>query len=212
MAQESKEIREEIERTRYNMGYTLDEIENRVVPGRVIDRQKAKAKARVIDVRDRVMGVGHDIADGVRSTASNASDRASSAEMSATDAVKQGPQKAKQQTQGHPLVAGAVAAGIGFLVSVAFPGSKSEAKAAQHLQQEIEPLKDDLTDAAKEIAGNMKEEGQQGARQLKESAMESGEHLKQAAREAAEQTKQAGKDAAQDVKDDVQSRTADVVS
>jgi gas vesicle protein len=212
MAQESKEIREEIERTRYNMGGTLDEIENRVVPGRVVQRQKAKMASRVTDLRDRVMGVGHELTDRVSTTAGNVSSSASSAGDSASGAVRQAPQVAKQQTQGHPLLAGAVAAGIGFLASVAFPGSKAEGKAAQRVQQELEPLKVDLTNAAKEIAGNMKEQGQQSAQQLSESARQSGEELKQSARESVAQTKETGQEAAQNVKSEIKEAKNEVQS
>ena len=71
MGQESEELRADIERRRESMTGTIDAIEDRVVPGRIIERRRQAAREWVGGVRERVMGPPQTI----KHQASSAADR-----------------------------------------------------------------------------------------------------------------------------------------
>ena len=56
MGQSTHELRRDIERTRADLGDTLDAIGDRVSPGRMIERRKNRMSSGIRSVKDRVMG------------------------------------------------------------------------------------------------------------------------------------------------------------
>ena len=56
MGQAADELRADIERRRENLSGTVDAIEDRVRPGRIIERRRQAVRARIGRTRDRVMG------------------------------------------------------------------------------------------------------------------------------------------------------------
>src|SRR6185503_1625840 len=106
MGQSPEELKDNIEMTRGELGETLDAIGDRVSPGRVIERRKNRVRAGVMGLRNRVMG-----------TAQGTVDTAKERLTSTMDTVRDAPEAGLQQTQGHPMVAGALAFGIGFLIA-----------------------------------------------------------------------------------------------
>lgn len=56
MGERADELREEIDAQRGQMGRTVGQIENRVMPGRVIARGRYRVRQRIVDARDRLMG------------------------------------------------------------------------------------------------------------------------------------------------------------
>jgi hypothetical protein len=99
----------------------------------------------------------------------------------------------KRKTQGNPLAAGAIAFGLGMLVSSLIPSSEKEREAVSTLQDNLEPVKD----KASEVARDMGES-------LKPKAQEAAESVKTTTQEGVESVKQEGQSAAQDVKDQAQ--------
>ena len=63
MGQESEELRADIEQRRESMSDTIDAIEDRVVPGRIIERKRQAAREWTGGLRDRVMGSAHSVGD-----------------------------------------------------------------------------------------------------------------------------------------------------
>ena len=55
-AENPQQIRQEIEQTRADLSITLDEIGDRVSPGRIVQRRKDRVRGRWDDLRTRVMG------------------------------------------------------------------------------------------------------------------------------------------------------------
>jgi hypothetical protein len=214
------EIRADIERTRATLSNDVDDLAESVRPKNVAERQVGKVKEAASNLKDRVMGSDDD--DYSDSTVGAVSDRAYAAKDAVTDkayaardavtdkayaardtvseraseagdAVRQAPARMKRKTQGNPLAAGAIAFGLGMLVSSLIPSSEKEREAVSTLQDNLEPVKE----KASEVARDMGES-------LKPAAQEAAESVKSTTQEGVESVKQEGQSAAQDVKDQAQ--------
>lgn len=198
-----EEIRRDIEATRADMDQTMDQLETRVSPTRIKERQTAKLRGRWSRVRESIMGSAQQARDSVTGTAeqvhdsvtpssgggASATDRVREQGHQAAEAVKDAPDRAKAQTRGNPLAAGTVAFGLGALVGSLLPSSEAEQQAAGKLRQEAEePVK----------------------QKLKQAGQQSKEDLQPAVQDAAQQTKQRATDAAQNTKDEAQDRAQNV--
>jgi ElaB/YqjD/DUF883 family membrane-anchored ribosome-binding protein len=188
MGQSTDELRRDIEYTRADMTDTVDAIEDRIRPGRVIQRQKNRMSDRWYDVRERVMGTATDMQDSMGQTAG---------EM--TDTIKDAPDAMMRQTQGSPMVAGALALGLGFLVAVAFPASDAERRASSRLAEKVEPAKQEMVDSAKEVADHLREPAKQAAQEVKDVAREGAADVSDTAKQAMQDTKQQVSDSASTV-------------
>ena len=91
-------------------------------------------------VRDRVMGTASSAGHAIGDTAGGT-----------VDTIKGTPDAVVQQTQGNPLVAGAVAFGVGVLMASVFPASAKEQEVADQLKDKAQPLADDLKQTGQEI-------------------------------------------------------------
>lgn len=171
-------IRADIERTREELGQDVDALADKVTPGKIVDRQKSRVRARFADLRERVMGVAEDVG---HSTAHAAN--------SAGEAVSELPHKAKQTTQGAPLVVGAVVAGLGFVAALLIPASQRERRMASQLKEQAQPLVDKAGDVARDVAGGLKEPAKDAVDQVKRAAADSAEHVKQETQATAAQVK-----------------------
>ena len=190
MGQSAEELRREIELTRGDLSEDLEAIGDRVSPRRMVERRTNRIKDRVQGGSSRVKG-GFGTArervfgrvEQVRGGASGAAGGVASAAGSAVDTVKTAPQLATEGAQGNPLAAGAVAFGLGFLAAGIFPGSQTEAQAAERLGEAARPLTEGVAEAAREVATATKEAGREAAQELKESASEHAQQVKQTAAE-----------------------------
>jgi len=197
MGESADELRRDIEETRGGLTDTLDAIGDRVSPGRVIERRKNRMVQGVASVRDRVMG-----------TASDARDSVAGGTSTALDTVKDTPGMVRQQAQGSPVAAGAIAFGIGFLVAAILPASQPEQRAAEGLMDKAEPLKDELASAGREVAEGVKGVAQAAVAEVKSTAAESKEAVTGTVQESVDATKATTQDAAASVKDQATSSTA----
>jgi len=94
-----------------------------------------------------------------------------------------------RKAQGSPIAAGLIAFGAGLLVSSMLPASRAEQQAAQAVKDTAQPLVDDLTDTAKEIAGNLQEPAQQALEEVKATATDSTATVRDEAASAAADVK-----------------------
>lgn len=211
MAQRPEELRQEIADTRADMSGTLDAIGDRVSPGRVAERRWARVRGGAGRARDKVMGSpssgGSDDGGRLSGTAGSVSDAASSGTEKVSGAVRNAPDTVQQGTQGNPLVAGALAFGVGALIGSLLPPSQEEQELAGGL---VEPLKQDATAAAKQVGDATKGAAQQAAGEAKESAQQAADSVKQHATDSAQQVKGEAQGAAQDVKGSAQDKADDV--
>ena len=172
MGQDTQELRSEIERRRGDIGETLDAIGDRLSPGRMITRRRNRVANRLHTMRDRVMGTVtegkemlSDSAGAVSGTVRGAMEDVR--EAASPDAVRQ---QVDQQVNGRPLAAGVTAFGLGFLVAAAFPSTRAEAKAAQSIARQAEPITKELAEAGREIVDDVQDEASRASQELKDTA------------------------------------------
>jgi len=176
MGQEPEELRADIDRRREDLGDTLDAIGDRVSPGRIIERRRNRMTDGMRSLRERVMG-----------TMSNSTHKVQDAAGGVREHL--GPDAVKGQTAGSPLGAGLVAFGVGFLVAAAMPPSEPEVGAAQRAQQHLEPAKDALVEAGRNVAQDVKEDAGERAQQVKEHATQAASNVSDQAKQQAAATK-----------------------
>src|SRR5436305_1863983 len=150
-------------------------------------------------VGDKVSGAASTVSDA----AGNAASTAGSAAGSAAGSLKEAPHTVKEvaarKTQGAPLVAGLVAFGAGALVASLVKGSETEARVAQTVLDNAQPLKEAATEAGQELVSSLKDQGQQAFQQVKETATQAGQEVKDQAQQATQETIDPSRDATQDL-------------
>jgi ElaB/YqjD/DUF883 family membrane-anchored ribosome-binding protein len=185
MGQRTEEqLTTDIEHTREDLSRNLDALNDRVNPGRVLDRRKEAARNRLGSMKDKVMG-----------SAQHAEHRMSSAGESMSGSARGAASTVQQKAEGNPLAAGLIAFGAGMLVSSMIPASQKESQAAQRLVESAKEHGQPVLDEAKSA-------GQQMGENLKEQASEAAQQVKDSAQESAQQVRQEGQSSAQHVKDE----------
>jgi len=132
----------------------------------------------------------------------SAADAADTGQQVATtmgDAVSNAPNAVARKVQGSPIAAGLIAFGAGLLVSSLLPASRVEQQAAEKVKDTAQPLVDDLTDTAKEVAGNLKEPAQQAMDEVKSTATDAAATVKDEASSAADDVKSQAQDSKETV-------------
>lgn len=183
------QIRADIEVTRDELGRDVDALADKVSPPKIMERQTTRVRQALGGLKGRVMGVADDVGD----SASSAGHSVGDAIGAAGDAVKDLPHRAKQTTQGAPLVVGLLAAGVGFLVASLIPTTDAETRLSASLRDRAQPLLDTAVDkakdAAQEVAQGLKEPAKDAVEQVKESAVSSAETVKEEAQSTTERVK-----------------------
>ncbi|MGI8457628.1 MAG: DUF3618 domain-containing protein [Propionibacteriaceae bacterium] len=188
MSNDPDQIRADIEATRQRLSNDVDTLTDEANPKTIAKRKVDHVKEAGADLKDKIMGS----ADDARGSAG---DTAASLQSAASDA----PGAVKQKTRGNPLAAGLVAFGLGALIAGLIPASDREQQAAADLKANIGPVKQQVTDIAKDAAAN-----------LKEPAQDAAESVKATATDAAETVKSEGQSAAEDVQGQAQASKASV--
>ena len=143
MGEDPDRIRREIEQTRADMGDTVDAL------GYKTD-VKARARDRVVGVKDRVVGATPDTGD-----------------------VKHQARRAKSVGEENPLGLAVGAVAVGFLAGMLIPSTRVE-------DEKLGPVADDVKDRAKETGQEALERGKQVAQDAAQTAQESGrEHAQE---------------------------------
>lgn len=163
-------LRNEIDDSRERLGRTADAIGDKVLPGRIIERQKQSVASGLRGLRERIMGsaegVGHGISDTANSTVGQ---------------VKHAPDALAHRTEGSPLVAGAVAFGIGLLAAAMVKPTDPERRAVEKLADAAPELRSKVEAAGQELAASVKEHASEAADEVKSSVTESTSAVKDAA-------------------------------
>ncbi len=203
MGKSPEELRSDIARTRDNLSGTLDAIEDRVVPGRIVERRKEQFRSRLSSVKETVMGS----ADDLSRRADDAGGQLSEHLSGAGEWAHQAPETARQGAQGNPLAAGLIAFGAGLLAAAIFPGTQTEAQVAQKVQEAAQPLADEAKQAGKELVSDLQPAAEEAVQQVKETAMAGVDQMKDAAAQATVDTKGAATQAVGEVGDQAQKST-----
>jgi hypothetical protein len=177
VGQDPSEIRQDIERTRAEMGDTVEALS-----------YKTDVKSRARDsVTDKV--------DTVKSKMGMASSKVGDATSKVGDAtpsgedVKQGARRAAGIAQENPIGLALGAVAIGFVAGLAVPATRVE-------DERLGPVADQVKDKAKETGQEAMERGKQVAQEAAQSAKETAQ---QSGQEQADQLKQSAQQSAQDV-------------
>jgi hypothetical protein len=208
------EIRAEIERTRAALSDDVDALTDTANPKNIAKRQVGRAKGALVDVKDRVMGVGDDVKEQVMGTGENVKDRVvgTGGNVAGTvqdkayavgDAVSAAPETAKAKTRGNPLAAGLIAFGAGLVVSSLIPSSQKEQQAVSNLQGNLEPVKEKATEVAKEFGQQLKEPAQEAAESVRSTAAEGAQNVKDESLTARDQVQGQAEDSKARVQDQV---------
>lgn len=175
MGTSTEQVRHEIERTRQDLGHTIDEVTERAHPQQIAQRGKQRARQRMSGMKDRVMG-----------------------------SAEHGVHRAEGQVQGNPLAAGLIALGGGALAASLAPASRTERRAVQTLSEEAGPMADQMKnearEAGQELSENLKHNTRDAAQHVEQRAKESAQQVKQEAGSSAEHIRGQAQHAGQDVK------------
>jgi hypothetical protein len=199
MGKSPEELRGDIARTRDNLSGTIDAIEDRVVPGRIVERRKEQFRSRLSGIKDTVMGGADDLTHRTGEAGSQLTDRLSDA-----------PETARRQAEGNPLAAGLVAFGVGLVAAAIFPGTQTEGQVAQKVQEAAQPFAEEAKQTGKELVSSLQPAAQEAAQQVKETAVEGAGQVKETATQATADTKDAAAHAAGEVGDQAQQSTQSV--
>jgi len=191
MGQAADELRADIERRRENMSGTVEAIEDRVRPGRIIERRRRAVRTSVGRARDRLMGTSQDLGGQVSGAAEAATSRVREVGSEITDV----PEMVASQTRGAPIIAGSVAFGIGALLALVLPETEAEHRVADTVQPQISAATDAAKDAGRQALATAQEASQGAIEELKESASEHASEVAQQAKGAGEQVKERAQDA-----------------
>lgn len=220
--QHIEQLRAEAAAHRQSIATDLELMGDRVSPGRIAERRKARLRERVYGVRNTVFGSserprpsstyvygqGHaattpptgQYQEGGTDSGSSVSDRAGGA----VHAVKEHtPDSLGEVTEGSPLAAAVVGFGIGMLAATILPSSPDEQRAARRLQGRLDGAGAELGRTGKEAVEHVKPEAQQAVQDVKDSAKESVDSVKSDAQTKADSVKQT----AQTKSDEVRSQT-----
>jgi ElaB/YqjD/DUF883 family membrane-anchored ribosome-binding protein len=195
ITQDPELLRREIAATRADMDRTLAELEDRVSPTRIRERQTQKLQSRWEHARERVMGsnegTGHQVRERLMGTAHDAQ-----------DAVQHAPERVEEVTRGNPLAVGMVAFGLGAVAGSLLPSSGPERSLATELRDEFEePIRQELQAAGQQVKGELQEHAEQAVEETKQTAQQATERTKQQAQSSAEQVKDHARDNAQTVRE-----------
>jgi gas vesicle protein len=187
MGQESEALREDIQQRRESMTGTIDAIEDKVVPSRIIERRRAAVTGWAGGIKERVMGSPSTTAE----SASSAIGKLSHGVSQATEAVSDAPAQVQRATAGSPLIAGAIAFGIGALVAALLPETGPEQRAVAAVQPQLNAATEAVKDAGQQALDTAKSSSQDAAQDLKDSATSHAHEVADQAKDAGQQVKDA---------------------
>lgn len=180
-------LRRDIAEQRDDIGRDLTAIGDRVSPGRVADRSKERARRRMGEWKDRVMGSAEDVKTTIGSSSGpsspSASTRIRETAGSAGDSVV-------DTVEGRPVVAGLVAFGIGFIAGSVLPASRPERDLARKVEPQLESLAEGVGGTAREAAENLRPVVEDEVSAMTDEAKAAASSAAAAARDEAEAAKQ----------------------
>ena len=172
------QIRAEIERTRAQLSHDVDRLGESAAPKNVARRQVDRAKEVAGSVKDSISETVMGSPDDRYSSAPDAKGVMSDRVASARDSLSSVPDSTKAKTRGNPIAAGLIAFGAGLLISSLIPSSQKEQEAIGRLQEKAEPLKEQASQVASELAAGLQGPTQQAVDSIKETATEAADNIK----------------------------------
>ena len=207
--QHIEQLRSEAAAHRQSIATDLEPMGDRVSPGRIAERRKAKLRERVQGMRNTVFGSSErartsgSYAGYVQASPALDQPRPGQASQNgehgqsladrtggAVEAVKEHtPDSLGEVTEGNPLGAAVVGFGIGMLAASLLPSSPDEQRAANKLQGTLDDTAAELGRTGKEAVDHVKPEAHQAVEDVKDSARDSVESVKSDAQAKADSVK-----------------------
>jgi ElaB/YqjD/DUF883 family membrane-anchored ribosome-binding protein len=179
------EIRQDIERTRAELGQDVDALADKVSPTKIAERQTRRIRAAAGSLKDRIMGSATDAAESTQAAIGHAG-----------EAVANAPHHVASSTRGNPIAVGLIAFGAGLLAASLVPASKVERDAAEGAKDAAAPLVETVKEAAAETADHLREPAMEAAEAVKERAAEAVDTVRGEAETAASEVKDEARHAA----------------
>lgn len=194
MVETTGELRQDLDEQRDDIARTVDEIQNRVSPGRVWARESYRMRHRVTDWKDRIMGNDQPYySSGSRSGSSGQTEGAGSSFgdrlSDAKETVAGAPEEMRRQTQGNPLAAGLIAFGAGLLVSSLIPETERERQLAEGIQPLVSDVVGEARQAASTVAQELKEPAEQAVQEVKDAAQQAATDVRDTAQSGVEEVR-----------------------
>jgi uncharacterized protein YjbJ (UPF0337 family) len=210
VATEQEQLERDIQRTRQQLGQDVDALAEKVSPAQAARRGVGRAKSALVSVKETVMGSASDMASTSRERTANlgheVTDTAGQVRESAGQAAQTAGREVRRRTEGNPLAAGVIAFGMGWLVSSLVPATPVEERIGEAVrdvgQDKLGPVKDEVTAAAREVAGQLKEPAQQAAESVKETAAKAAATVKDESSGQAQNLTGRARSAAETVRED----------
>lgn len=186
MAQDSEQLRAQIDQQRHAITDTVDQIENRVTPSHVVARRRNRMRRRMTDWTDKIMGNDHDDprqrsssgAGSDRSVTDRARETTHEMRERSSEMIHEAPDMLRQRTKGNPLAVGLMAAGAGWLVASLLPESERESDLVHRMEPELEHAARAARGEADELVDDLREPAQEAAEHVKDRGREAAEHVK----------------------------------
>lgn len=205
-----------VERAKENVAEKVEEVKDKVSPGRIVKRNTLSLRhtlGRMVGHDDTetkdVVHVGSTAgfrnAAGRNEIGGSASprsltDKAGSAAGSVADSARSAPQAVRQRAEGNPVAAGLFVLAAGFFVGSLLPPTERERELTRRARSEIEPLKDQLAETGRSIAGELQQSAQQSLEEVKGSATQAAQTVKEEAGARAQTVKAQAQEATTEVK------------
>lgn len=208
MVERTDELRDDIEQRRREISGTVDQLQNRVSPSRVMARGRYRVRRWAVDTKDRIMGnddphypwqeqnnqdyesKGESMKDRASEVATEVADRGSDIASDAKDAVTNAPQMLRQQARGNPMAAGLIAFGGGLLLGSLLPETSTEHDIARRMEPAVSEAMSGAQEVGREVMEDVKDDAEDAMEQVKDQATEAGQHLKDDTKEAAERVRE----------------------
>lgn len=225
MGASAAELRRDIARTRGEMSETIEALEtrlaetkesvvDRVSPKRVWHRKTAGVRGRLDDMGTSISELtgrtGDQMAQGSSRVRGQVQETAGGTAGALGEQARNAGPAVKQRAESNPMAAGLVALGAGFLVAALLPPSERERQAAQRVQSQLEPFKQQATEVGKQMAGELQQVAQQGLEEVKGQATSAVEQVKQETSSSAEQVKEEAQSATTTLKRQARSASRQV--
>jgi len=186
VATEPEQLERDIAKTRERLGRDVDVLAEKVSPTAAAKRRVEKVREGATSIRERVMGTVTDKTSTAGETMHNAkesvTDAAHTARESVTDAAQTAKTTVRRQTSGNPLAAGAVAFGVGWLLSSLIPTTRAEEQLGGTIKEKATDqagaIKQGLKSAASSVADDLREPAKEALEQVKQTATESMQSVK----------------------------------
>ena len=204
MAEDTEELKRNIEQTRRNVGQDVDALTQKVSPSQVVGRRVERVRGGASRLKDQVMGSAESVRDSMADTAGSATSSVRDAGSKVGDLASAAPDRARAHTRGTPLAAGLIAFAAGWVVAAALPPSVKERELAQDTKEKAmevaEPLKEQASQAVQEVKDNLQPAAEEAAEHVKRTAADAASSVAEDGRGAAQQVATQSKDSADAVR------------